>query len=209
MDTLGTKQQNFPRSAQLTVLVLRYKLFMNLIAVFVDFQYKVGRLLDCNGINARHRNVPVRGGQNFRWGWFRRRLRFYVCKHFHYIMCSLWWEEQKKGIWKIYCTTRDRHIKTHQRVSHSYFPSRQKHFNMTINNLFSTMSDYSCDWYERATTCVDEMCGGGGYEHGMPNSFTYSHTHARQDEAEYEVPGIMNEEWNEWEMKRRMDGWMI
>lgn len=35
----------------------------------------------------------------------------------------------------------DRHIKTHQRLSHSHFPGRQKHFNVTINNLFSTMND--------------------------------------------------------------------
>lgn len=79
---------------------------------------------------------------------------------------------------------------------------------MTINNLFSTMSDYSCDWYERATTCVDEMCGGGGYELGMPNSFTYSHTHARQVGKGWSARNyVWGVEWmNEWK-GGWMDGW--
>lgn len=50
----GQENKKTYGNKELTVLALRNEFFVNLITVFVNFQYKVGRLFDCYSINACH-----------------------------------------------------------------------------------------------------------------------------------------------------------
>lgn len=73
-------------SFALTVLILWNKFLVNLITIFINFQYIIGRLLHRNGcIHAGHRDVTMRGWQIFRWRWLRWRLRFNI---WDYKLCT-------------------------------------------------------------------------------------------------------------------------